>query len=207
MNRYNYFQIALSKLDLGNCQGLMALQTVLCLVLYSMSCSNLTAAHTYSCTACSWILQLGIHRAQRPQPFSRSIQSVNRILILTLKLHSILCATLDLPPLLLQAHIDPTILAQCQNGEDASAPQSNMRSESTWLSARSLYQYQLLNIVVTGLNGGNSHSSSPSASSREEFRDSATIGQLGCMEGEIQELVERASNDIMGLGDKVLRAQ
>ncbi|PNS20116.1 PHD finger-like domain-containing protein 5B [Sphaceloma murrayae] len=190
-------QAARSKLDLPRCEGILSLQSILCLVLYFLSRSNITLAYSYSTLACNWLLQLGLHRESLRGSPNTSLPEHRRkeIVIVALKLQVYLTLTLDLPLALQRKQIDSEMWASVQSRFDSDP------SENVDRSSPSSCHFLLLEVTKEGLEKTFTKSTNDMTISNEEAQDHIDLSKLGSVEARLQELIERAFNSTARIAD------
>lgn len=88
-NAWRHFTAARRRFDISHCDGVMSLQTLLCLTMFSLNTCQLWRAHTYSSIALSWVLQLGLHDER---------QSGSHLKTASHEIHLYICSVLGFPP-------------------------------------------------------------------------------------------------------------
>ncbi|KAG8631967.1 hypothetical protein KVT40_001107 [Elsinoe batatas] len=187
-----HFSAAQGLLNVARCEDVMSLQAVLCLVVYLISISDITSAHTFSAISCSWILQLGLHRLG-PKSGPQEMLPPHRgkdLLIVGLKLHLYLTSILDLPLALQRKQVADDIWASVQSRYD-----SHLATELDRSSPSSCH-FLLLEITKEGLDKTFSLSTEAMAISTDEAEEDIDLSQLGSVEARLQELIERCSASI-----------
>ncbi|KAL2397858.1 hypothetical protein ABEF93_005699 [Exophiala dermatitidis] len=102
------FQLASRDVDVGQCSDLISLQTILCLVVFLLSTSSLTAAHTYLGMACSLAWRLGLHKDDHKLLYTQAQRSTrSRVLLGVLQLDMLVSLVLDIPPTMNHDSVDP----------------------------------------------------------------------------------------------------
>ncbi|KAL2402319.1 hypothetical protein ABEF95_013332 [Exophiala dermatitidis] len=126
MKSLKNFQLANRDVELGQCSDLISLQTILCLVVFLLSTSSLTAAHTYLGVACSLALRLGLHKDDHKLLYTQAQRSMrSRVLLGVLQLDMLVSLVLDIPPTMNHDSVDPGAM------ETVRGPVSSTTREST----------------------------------------------------------------------------
>ncbi|KAF2226007.1 hypothetical protein BDZ85DRAFT_74157 [Elsinoe ampelina] len=197
-----HFSAAQGLLNVARCEDVMSLQAVLCIVVYLISISDITSAHTFSAISCSWILQLGLHRLQ-PRSSPQGMLPPHRgkdLLIVTLKLHLYLTSILDLPLALQRKQVADEIWASVQSRYD-----SHLATELDRSSPSSCH-FLLLEITKEGLDKTFSHSTEDMVISTDEAKEDIDLSQLGSVEARLQELIERCSASTAKISNQKMTA-
>jgi hypothetical protein len=106
--------LAKAHVDIVQGADLISVQSLLCLVIYLITASRITAAHTYIGVACSTALRLGLHQRVDPNLQLSSAQRVTRtrVFLAVLRLDTYLSLVLDLPAFIELGSIEPEINAE-----------------------------------------------------------------------------------------------
>lgn len=97
---------------MSQCDDLIALQSIACIVIFLISTSRLVLAHTYIGIACSATLRLGLHR-QTAQSLSLGSETQDarlRILLTVLRLDGLVSVVLGLPAFIDHHSVDQSLI-------------------------------------------------------------------------------------------------
>ena len=149
----HHFSAARRALDITQCNDLMSLQALLCIVVFLVSTSRIVAAHPYIGVACSSALRLGLH--SRSFEFlsltdeQRRGRTLTLITILKLDIYSSL--VLGLPPFIGLRGISKDLTFSESDVSSSPLFSGKTNHEDTVQMELSLKHLELLKITATGL--------------------------------------------------------
>ncbi|KAI1613018.1 hypothetical protein EDD36DRAFT_465164 [Exophiala viscosa] len=149
-----HFLLAKERLDITQCSDLISLQTLMCLTIFLISTSRITAAHAYLGVACSTALRLGLHKRVEEgillSPAQRDTR--NRLFVSLLQLDLYVSLVLDIPGFVDLECIDPEIMTKLQPSTSGRSPYPfDVTAESRAQFSASAKHLELLSITATGL--------------------------------------------------------
>ncbi|KAJ9620348.1 Gypsy retrotransposon integrase-like protein 1 [Knufia peltigerae] len=111
-----HFLLARRGLDISQCADLISLQALLCLTIFLVSTSRITAAHTYLGVASSAATRLGLHKkVEEGVPLSAAQRDTRtRVFLSLLQLDLYVSLVLDIPGFINLDHIDSEIMNKLQ---------------------------------------------------------------------------------------------
>ena len=152
--RSQHFLLARRTIDVPRCCDLISLQTLLCIIIFLLSTSRITAAHSYIGVVCSSALRLGLHcrplEPLRPPHEQRRVRA--RVFVTIQQLDAYIGLVLGIPPFIDLREIND----QCASLHSDSSPVRSMAdlpdSKESIREDLSLQLLQLLHITASGLN-------------------------------------------------------
>ncbi|KAK4935670.1 Gypsy retrotransposon integrase-like protein 1 [Elasticomyces elasticus] len=149
-----HFFLAKERLDITQCSDLISLQTLMCLTIFLISTSRITAAHAYLGVACSTALRLGLHKRVEEgillSPAQRDTR--NRVFLSLLQLDLYASLVLDIPGFVDLDCIDPEIMTKLQPSTSSRSPYPfDVTAESRAQFSASAKHLELLGLTATGL--------------------------------------------------------
>ncbi|KAF2157030.1 hypothetical protein K461DRAFT_263985 [Myriangium duriaei CBS 260.36] len=188
-------------LDLGHCDNVISVQTLLCLVLFSINTCHLWRAHTFSSIVISWVLQLGLYDRLYVDHYlghdeQRRYTSIGTI---AYDVHSYLCSILGLP-----LSVERTGSKQVSGTYDTHrvfVEGKRLDGAKTSSARLSDLHCQILEVTRQGLD---TVFQGPGNVGDHESID---LGRLGSIEGLLQDLVEQSFSVIARLPSSRLSAR
>ncbi|KIW14164.1 hypothetical protein PV08_06945 [Exophiala spinifera] len=150
-----HFLLARKALDISQCADLISLQTLLCLTIFLISTSRITAAHAYLGVATSAATRLGLHKkVEEGVPLAAAQRDTRtRVFLSLLQLDLYVSLVLDIPGFINLDHIDSDIMNKLQPSTTGKLPYPfDITAESRAQFSASAKHLELLVLAATGVH-------------------------------------------------------